>query len=136
MNQVESPTAKQTTPPLPPPVPHAIPPLKDWQIYAGGISSAPGKNSFKFCSEKGEYYIDPICFPKSNKHRGYMVKFADTKGILAAGLWSWISLTGIAFNIPQPCLCLNDGIKAVRIHFDSIVPKQVNPVEPLQVNPA
>lgn len=105
---------------MPTAIVHPIPALKDWRIFAGGTCAEEGKNSFQLETEKGLYHIDPVCFKNTLKHRGYIVTFADVKGKLNRGLWSWIDTKGQGFGFPQLCMPLMEAVRACRAHFDSI----------------
>lgn len=100
---------------------HPIPALKDWRMFAGGTSAADGKHSFQLDTDKGQYNINPICWPRSNQHRGYILTFADTKGLLKSGLWYWLNVKGEGAHVPaKGAMILSEAIRAVRVHFDTI----------------
>ena len=61
-----------------------------WHLFAGGTSAAEGKNSHLGITDWGNYYVDPITWP-NGRHRGYVVRFANVKGLVPGGLWKDLS---------------------------------------------
>ncbi len=56
----------------------------DWNMYAGGTCAAEGRHSYdKTVPGIGQYMIDPVCWPNSLRHRGYIVRVANVFGKLA-----------------------------------------------------
>lgn len=94
-----------------------------WSISAGGTFAAEGKNGYSVRVENaGEYHISPICWPNSLRHRGYVVRFANTYGIgVIRGLWQAINPEG--YNIQtfrEDIVTLREAKRRVKLHLEKL----------------
>lgn len=70
----------------------ALPPIQQWQKFAGGTGAAEGIYSYAFDSSHGEYHVFPA-HSRFGRHLGYDLRFAATKfqpvidGTRRSGLW-------------------------------------------------
>jgi hypothetical protein len=64
----------------------------DWDMFAGGTGAAEGRHSYsKTIDGIGKYFISPVCWPHSCRHRGYVVTVANIFGKLnQPGLYRWL----------------------------------------------
>ena len=59
-----------------------------WRTYAGGCAAASDRYSYDVDTTVGRYFITPRSDPHNvERHRGYLVQFANTAGALQGGLW-------------------------------------------------
>jgi hypothetical protein len=93
---------------------HPVPGVNKWHTFAGGTFAKEGKHSYKHESPHGEYHVNPISARhNSNRHIGYSLQFAHTKGtgkLPHGGLWHDLGMHGS----PQA------AASAARRHHDQI----------------
>lgn len=92
--------------------------IDNWNRFAGGISAANDKNSFSIRIDGlGEYHIDPVCWPNTAKHRGYLIRFANVFGKHGNGLWNNINNDGsLASLIQLSCVNLQEAMRRAELH--------------------
>jgi len=59
-------------------MPASVPPLKQWNTFAGGAGAEEGRYSYSCETRHGEYHIIPVR-SRGGRHIGYDLRFAATK---------------------------------------------------------
>lgn len=76
-----------------------------WNMFAGGISAAKGKKSYSVTIPGvGKYFISPICYKDSLRHKGYIAQFTNIFGkIVQSGLYHELCSCGTLTQCRKAC---------------------------------